>query len=47
MVCGVSSRDPEWKNREQLILNIQPNHGYTRNSSQYINFIRYILELDD
>lgn len=33
MVCGVSSRDPEWKNREELILNIQPDHGYTRNSS--------------
>ena len=22
MVCGVNSRDPEWKNRDELILNI-------------------------
>jgi len=32
IVCGVSSRDPEWENREELIRNIQPDHGFNRNS---------------
>jgi E3 ubiquitin-protein ligase TRIP12 len=45
IVCGVSSRDPEWENREELIRNIQPDHGFNRSSIQYTNFIRYIMEL--
>jgi E3 ubiquitin-protein ligase TRIP12 len=46
MVCGSRCSDAEWQNREELLKHIAPDHGYTRQSEQYLNFIRYITELE-
>ncbi len=46
MVCGIKCSDSEWQNKEELIKYIRPDHGYHRKSAQYLNFIRYINELD-
>jgi E3 ubiquitin-protein ligase TRIP12 len=44
-VCGIRCGDSEWQNKEELTKNIDPDHGFTRKSTQYLNFIRYITEL--
>lgn len=46
MVCGIRCNDPEWLNKEELMKHIEPDHGYTRKSEQYLHFIRYISELE-
>jgi hypothetical protein len=32
MVCGIKCNDAEWQNKEELMQNIEPDHGYTRQS---------------
>ena len=46
MVCGIRCNDAEWQSKEDLMQNIEPDHGYTRQSDQYLHFIRYITELE-
>ena len=45
IVCGIRCEGPEWLSKDELSQYIQPDHGYTRSSDQYLHFIRYILEL--
>ena len=45
MICGIKCKDEEWQNQEELMKYIQPDHGYTRQSDQYLFFIRYITDL--
>ena len=45
MVCGIKCEDPEWTNKEELMKNIVPEHGYSRNSQIYQYFIKYITEI--
>ena len=44
IVCGSSSTDADWS-PENLTKHIDPDHGYTRQSPQYLHFIRYISEI--
>jgi E3 ubiquitin-protein ligase TRIP12 len=46
IVCGIGCDGPEWRSKEELMQNVQPDHGYTRSSDQYLHFIRYIAELE-
>lgn len=46
MVCGIRCGDAEWRNREELMTHVQPDHGYTRTSEQYLHLMRYITELE-
>ena len=46
MICGTVSNDDEWKSQQKLMENIIPANGYHQNSSQYLNFIKFISELD-
>ena len=46
MVCGAQPDDKEFTDKEGLMKNIIPDHGYTKNSDQYMYFIRYITEMD-
>jgi E3 ubiquitin-protein ligase TRIP12 len=46
MVCGAQPDDKEFTDKEGLMKNIIPDHGYTKNSDQYIYFIRYITEME-
>jgi hypothetical protein len=32
MVCGINCNEAEWTNKEELMKNIDPEHGYNRNS---------------
>ena len=45
IVCGSNSKDADWT-QETLKKNIDPDHGYTRMSPQYLHFIKYISEID-
>ena len=44
IVCGSSSTDADWS-PENLTKQIDPDHGYTRKSPQYLHFMRYISEI--
>lgn len=44
IVCGSSSTDADWS-PECLTKHIDPDHGYTRKSPQYLHFIRYMSEI--
>jgi E3 ubiquitin-protein ligase TRIP12 len=45
IVCGM--RCQGWDDMETLKKYIIPDHGYNRNSAQYLYFLRYMSELDD
>ena len=44
IVCGSASTAADWS-AEALTKHIDPDHGYTRKSPQYLHFIRYISEI--
>jgi len=45
IVCGSASKDADWT-QESLLKHIEPDHGYTRKSPQYLQFLRYISNIE-
>ena len=46
MICGTQRNEEEWTNPQKLYEFIVPAHGYHVKSVQYLNFIRFITELN-
>jgi E3 ubiquitin-protein ligase TRIP12 len=46
MVCGTTRNDDEWTKAESLLECIVPAHGYHIKSNEYLNFIRFLTELE-
>lgn len=46
MICGTTKNDEEWKNPSLLMESVVPSLGYHSKSSEYLNFIKFLTELD-
>jgi E3 ubiquitin-protein ligase TRIP12 len=48
LICGASctgAGEAEWTNADEQAKFLQPDHGYTRSSSQYGYFLKYMAEM--
>ena len=45
MICGTLKNNEEWSNLQKLMENVVPAHGYHSKSVEYLNFLRFMSEL--
>ena len=46
MICGVQRNDSDWININSLIENVMPAHGYHSKSHEYLDFLKFMSQLD-
>jgi len=46
MICGVQRNDEDWQNIARLKESVVPAHGYYQDSKEYLEFLRFMSELD-
>lgn len=46
MICGVQKNEDEWTNIGKLMENVIPAHGYHTKSSEYLDLLKFISELN-